>query len=166
MGDVTKLASREPACFISTARHDAEVVDMLNELFRDSARRGYSDIHIEDTDGDTVIRRRMNGIISEYRRISRQVSKDVQDKIRKKASIPPSELLAPKDGRMFIEVDGRLVDIRVNIYPARTGHSIVCRLLDQNNATRQLEEVDRLTHDYTEKIDEMLRRKEEEVLTV
>ncbi|WP_293688516.1 ATPase, T2SS/T4P/T4SS family, partial [Thiolapillus sp.] len=137
-----KKQFREPPCFISTARHDAHTVDLLNNLFKDSARGGYSDIHIEDTDEGAVIRRRHNGIMSEYSRISRAQSRDIQDKIRKKSSIPPSELQAPRDGRMFLEVDGRVVDIRVNIYPIRTGHSIVCRLLDQNNASRQLEEVE------------------------
>ncbi len=38
--------------------------------------------------------------------------------------------------------------------------------IGEDDGRRQLEEVDRLTHDYTEKIEDMLRRKEEEVLTV
>ncbi|WP_419583559.1 GspE/PulE family protein [Thiolapillus sp.] len=150
-----KKQFREPPCFISTARHDAHTVDLLNNLFKDSARGGYSDIHIEDTDEGAVIRRRHNGIMSEYSRISRAQSRDIQDKIRKKSSIPPSELQAPRDGRMFLEVDGRVVDIRVNIYPTRTGHSIVCRLLDQNNASRQLEEVE-MTPDVRREIEKIM----------
>ena len=150
-----KKQYREPPRFISTARHDADTVELLNELFVDSARGGYSDIHIEDTDLDAVIRRRMNGQMTEYRRVSREQARDMQDKIRKKASIPPSELLTPKDGRMFIEVDDRIVDVRVNIYPSRTGHSIVCRLLDQNNATRQLEEVE-MTNAVRDEIERIL----------
>jgi type II secretory ATPase GspE/PulE/Tfp pilus assembly ATPase PilB-like protein len=135
---------REPGEFISTSRNDSHIVDYLNELFQTSARDGYSDIHIEDADAETIIRRRLNGTMKEYMRITKQEATDVQDKIRKKAKISTAERRSAKDGNMFLIVDDRIVDIRVNIYPTRSGHSIVCRLLDQENAQRQLDEVEML----------------------
>jgi len=51
------------------------------------------------------------------------------------------ERMAAQDGRMFIEVDGRMVDVRVSLLPCRTGQSTVCRLLDQKNAARRLDDV-------------------------
>ncbi|RMD68841.1 MAG: type II/IV secretion system protein [Gammaproteobacteria bacterium] len=68
--------------------------------------------------------------------------RDMEAKIRMKAKLPLSERRAPLDGRFHIEAEGRMVDMRLSIVPTRTGQSIVCRLLDQANAGRRLDEID------------------------
>jgi type II secretory ATPase GspE/PulE/Tfp pilus assembly ATPase PilB-like protein len=133
--------TREPDEFISTSSGDAHVVALLNDVFRDAARRGASDIHLQDGQDDAVVRLRMDGALQEVRRLTKREMSDIDAKMRMKASVSPSDR-KPMDGRIFIAVDERVVDIRVSWLPIRTGMSIVCRLLDQANATRKIDDVE------------------------
>jgi type II secretory ATPase GspE/PulE/Tfp pilus assembly ATPase PilB-like protein len=133
---------REPGKFISTGRGDGQAVDMLNRLFIDAANMGASDIHFESGDkGETVIRYRISGILQEIDRVPQQIGKDIDSKVRAKCRMSLSERMDSQDGRMFIEVDDRVIDVRVSLLPCRTGQSLVCRLLDQRNAARKIHDV-------------------------
>jgi type II secretory ATPase GspE/PulE/Tfp pilus assembly ATPase PilB-like protein len=136
--------TKEPDEFISTSSGDGRVVALLNDVFREAARTGASDIHLQDGDDDAVVRFRVDGALREARRLTKREMSDVDAKMRMKASVSPSER-KPMDGRIFIAVDDRVVDIRVSWLPIRTGMSIVCRLLDQANATRRIDDVDMST---------------------
>lgn len=131
-----------PTRFIKAGRNEGEAVELLNQLFDAAARCGASDIHIEDEDADTAIRLRIGGDLQEYRRIDKQTALICDAKIRAVCQMSLQERMAAMDGRMFIEVDSRMVDVRVSVLPSRTGQSIVCRLLDQQNAARRLSGVE------------------------
>ncbi len=133
---------KEPGQFISTGTRDAEAVERLNTIFGEAVRMGASDVHIEDTDEGTFVRYRLNGRLVDVDLLPPHLVRDMEAKIRMKAKLPISERLAPLDGRFHVEVGGRMVDMRLSIVPTRTGQSIVCRLLDQANAGKRLDEID------------------------
>jgi type II secretory ATPase GspE/PulE/Tfp pilus assembly ATPase PilB-like protein len=133
---------REPGQFISTGARDEEAVELLNRIFVQAARRGASDVHFEDGDEGCLVRLRLNGRLEELTRIESRVAASMEAKIRMKAKMPLSERRVPLDGRLFVGVDGRMVDVRVSVLPIRTGQSIVCRILDQANAARRLADID------------------------
>ncbi len=133
----------EPGLFISTSRGDGKVVDMLNNIFREAAQKGASDVHIEDYDNGCRIRYRYNGTLEEMINVDHATSLAMGDKIRMKAKLSQSERLAPMDGRFTMMVghnDGR-VDMRVSIVPTIHGQTTVCRLLDEANAQRKLADI-------------------------
>lgn len=130
-----------PTRFIKAGRNEGEAVDLLNNLFDVAARMGASDVHIEDEDADTVIRLRIGGDLQEFKRIDKQTALICDAKIRAVCQMSLSDRMGAMDGRMFIEVDSRMVDVRVSVLPSRTGQSVVCRLLDQQNAARRLAEI-------------------------
>ena len=134
--------TREPGQFISTSSRDRQVVERLNALFARAAAEGVSDIHIEDGDHRAVIRVRRSGALENWSEWPLAEARSAQDKIRMKARLSTSEEAQPLDGRMFFETGGRTVDMRVSILPVRTGHSVVLRLLDQNNAQRRLADIE------------------------
>ncbi len=133
--------SSAPTRFIKAGRNEEPVVNLLNGLFDQATRIGASDIHFEDDDEGTVIRFRIGGDLHYIQRIDRQTSLIADAKIRAVCKMSLQERMAAQDGRMFIEVDGRMVDVRVSLLPCRTGQSTVCRLLDQKNAARRLDDV-------------------------
>lgn len=118
--------------FISTSSKDAPVADFLNNLFREAARRGASDVHFDDCADDCVIRLRLRGELHEYARVSLEVSMEIDKKIRSKCGFSLIEKQAPMDGKFTMDVDGTDVEHRVSILPLDRGQSIVCRLLDSN----------------------------------
>lgn len=134
-------AKREPTEFISTQTGDEKVVGLLNEIFKTAARMGASDIHIEDADVDAIVRMRLDGKLRQTHTLTSQEMRNADTKIRMKAGLSPSDR-KPMDGRIFLEVDERMVDVRVSWLPTRNGMSIVGRLLDQANASRTLADID------------------------
>lgn len=138
----TRPIAREPGHFISTSRADGRAVDLLNRIFIDAANIGASDVHIEDQDGGTCrIRFRTGGDLQEIDVIDKATAREVDAKIRSKCRMSLSEHMNSLDGRLFLEIEDSVVDIRVSIVPTRTGQSIACRLLDQRNAARSINDI-------------------------
>lgn len=127
--------------FISTSNKDAPVAKFLNELFREAARRGASDVHFDDCADDCVIRLRLRGELHEYARVSLETSMEIDKKIRSKCGFSLVEKQAPMDGKFTMDVDGSEVEHRVSILPLDRGQSIVCRLLDSNANLTPLSEM-------------------------
>lgn len=137
------MSNVEPGVFISMGESDRNTVALLNNIFQTATRNGASDIHLESIESGMVIRARINGKMHEMHRIDdRWAADEVDMKVRMKARISLSDRSIPHDSRMYLEVDERPIDVRVSILPTRTGQSIVCRLLDQNNARRKLSDIE------------------------
>lgn len=142
-----RLAGDEPDLFISTGSRDGEAVRLLNNVFWEAANEGASDIHIEDEMGESRIRYRVQGAMYERGRVARAMAVDVQTKIRMRAKLSLADVRKPLDGRFglhYAKDDETLLrlDIRVSFQPTVYGQSVVCRLLDQRNTTRRLEEIE------------------------
>lgn len=145
----------EPDRFISSSKIDARSVEALNGIFDAAARAGASDIHFEDADHNTLVRFRVNGILHEHAVLDRSTALEMDAKIRMKSKMSIQERRSALDGRLFLRVDDRIVDVRVSILPTRCGQSTVCRLLDQSNANRRLNDI-YLTPQCREALDDIL----------
>jgi len=140
---VRNINMSDPTRFAVNGRTHGPAVELLNRLFDDATRQGASDIHFEDGDFGCSIRfRNASGDLQDIQRIDRDLAQVVDEKIRAACDLSLHERHAPMDGRMFIEVDDRMVDVRVSVVPTRCGQSLVCRLLDQKNASRRLHEIE------------------------
>jgi general secretion pathway protein E/MSHA biogenesis protein MshE len=127
--------------FISTARGDQEVVAFLNYVFPQAIREGASDIHfIHDRRGFRV-RFRVNGILQDRYFLNAEAARDIDLKIRSRCMMQTSDRDTPMDGSFRFSMDDNLVDVRVSIVPNSLGEAIVCRLLDQANAGRKLDDI-------------------------
>lgn len=140
-GRVQHEIEREPTEFISSSATDIEAVRFLNDLFRDSARMRASDIHFEDWEGSMIVRRRIGGDLHRHSQWPQQMSREVNRLIRMKGSRSVIDSQEPIDTSLRFDVDGRMVDVRVNIVPTDHGRSIVCRLLDQSKNLMTLDQI-------------------------
>lgn len=132
MGDVCAL--KEPGCFISTSSGDGEAVALLNNIFGEAVRMGASDVHFENQDdGTMIVRYRIGGVMRIIHQIQHYLGTQIANKIRMKAKMPLSDRDVPHDGKITLEIDDRLVDLRVSVVPIHGGESIVCRILDTKN---------------------------------
>lgn len=132
---------REPGEFIATTPAENECVKILNNLFFNAVRMGASDVHIEDEENEVRVRYRLNGIMQEITQFPRALSRQFNAKIRMKASIPTTETTKPTDGKISLVVDDRRIEYRVSILVTALGQSIVCRILDSENAKRNIESI-------------------------
>ena len=116
-------------------------MEYLNALFPRAAREGVSDIHFEDDGDHCFIRFRNRGVLEIVDVVSRQVSADINAKIRTRSRMALVERMSPLDGKFGFQVDGRVVDVRVSVLPLGSGESVVCRLLDQSAHLVSLDEI-------------------------
>jgi len=132
-----------PELFISTAATDREAVGMLNRLFYDAALQGASDILFQEDDGECRVRFRVpGGRLEDRLTLPRGMTRHVDDKIRARAKLAQSDRHNVLSGRMRLRWPDRRIDIRVEITPTVVGQHTVCRLLDQSNAARRLDDIE------------------------
>lgn len=131
----------QPDLFISTGRGDQASVDLLNELFEKAAEHGASDLHFEDHHEGAAIRWRCRGSLELVGHVPPHVARNLQDKIRSRCNLSVADRKQAQDGRTSLRFPGFALDLRVSIQPTVQGHSIVCRLLDQRNAGRSLDDI-------------------------
>lgn len=124
----------EPALFISTGQRDQESAELLNSIFINAVREKVSDIHFEDFEDGARVRYRYDGVLKEVCTLTKEVAVNVASKLRMRAKMSLSDRDCPLDGRIFLYIDERVIDVRVSLVPTNLGESIVCRLLDQANA--------------------------------
>ncbi len=128
--------------FVASSRHERPAVDLLNRIFEDATRRETSDVHFEDGPRNTEIRMRLGGDLEPIEFVESHLALLCDAKIRSACQMSLSERKEPIDGRMYLDIDGRRIEIRVSIMPTTHGQSTVCRLLDQKNARRELATID------------------------
>ena len=133
--------AEDPTQFISTSATDRAAVDYLNQLFRDAARKGASDVHIEIRKDGGMVRLRIQGELETVATARLQDAREYNNKIRMKCKLALIEHQSSLDGKFRFDVDGRFVDVRVSILPLPDGQSIVCRLLDQSKSLKKLSEL-------------------------
>lgn len=132
----TPMSSDVPQRFKVSSRADRDVVAALNYLFIKAAEQQYSDIHFESDQRGVVVRMRQFGDMAETVVLVADCDNDINRILRARANVPENDDVAPKDGTFFFRAETRVVDVRLSFLTTRSGRSIVCRILDQSNASR------------------------------
>ena len=103
--------------------------------------RESSDIHFEPERDELVIRYRVSGRLVKRpgAPIPRSMLKPIVSRIKILAELDISEKRLPQDGRIGLQVGGRMLDLRVSSLPTHDGEKVVLRILDSQNALQPLE---------------------------
>ncbi|MGD8859817.1 MAG: ATPase, T2SS/T4P/T4SS family [Myxococcales bacterium] len=112
---------------------EAPVIRWVNNLFYESVRDRASDIHIEPTDNEVVVRYRIDGTLYRVKTAHRGFLPSIVARVKIEAGLNIAEKRLPQDGRITKKIKGKLVDIRVSTVPTAKGERIVLRLLDKEN---------------------------------
>lgn len=109
------------------------VVKLINYLLEEAYLERASDIHIEPLYDFLRIRSRIDGDLEEIMKISKVHHASIVTRIKIMSKMDITEKRIPQEGRMNINIDSKLVDLRVSILPTINGEKIVLRILDKNN---------------------------------
>ena len=115
------------------------IVDIVNDMIIDAARRRASDIHFDPTPTNLVVRIRVDGELILYANVPEAVKKNLVTRIKIIAGMNITESRVPQDGAIKMQVDGRDIDLRVSTLPIVYGKKIVIRLLDYSDALTKIE---------------------------
>lgn len=131
----------EPPLFIWSGQHDRVGAEYLNKLFKTAAQIKSPDIHMHWVSNHVVIKMRIDGDMQHVETVDSAMGRMLDDKIRARASMDLSQRHAPIDGRMSLRYPDGVIDVRVNVLPSQGGQKIVCRLLDQSNASMSMDDI-------------------------
>ena len=104
-------------------------IRLVNSIIERAHVEHASDIHIEPTKGDMVIRMRIDGTLHKILTVPRDIMDSVISRIKIMSRLDIVERRVPQDGRAVLRVKGSDVDMRVSTLPTIYGEKIVIRIL-------------------------------------
>lgn len=113
--------------------NSAPVVRFVNSIIGQAVNMRASDIHIEPYENDIRIRFRLDGDLQEILKLSKKSHLAIVTRIKIMGRMDIAERRLPQDGRLEMEVEGRIIDMRISSLPTVYGEKIVIRLLDRDN---------------------------------
>ena len=120
----------------------APIIDMVELVIKSALKSRASDIHIEPTEGDVVVRHRLDGLLKEVMDLPKWVHEGVVARIKIMAGLDIAEKRLPQDGRIRATTeDGQEIDLRVSTLRTIFGEKIVLRVLDHRKGVPPLEEL-------------------------
>jgi len=123
------------------SRHDAPAVRLVDSILRGAARRGASDIHIEPTGADRLVRYRLDGVLHDVSRIPGNLQDEVVSRIKLISGLDITEHRQPQDGRISVRMEGAEFDMRVSTVLTVHGEKIAIRLLNKSSGALGLEQL-------------------------
>jgi type II secretory ATPase GspE/PulE/Tfp pilus assembly ATPase PilB-like protein len=119
----------------------APVIQLTNRIIEDAYLCGASDIHIEPTEKDLVIRYRIDGMCQEKLVLPKQAASAIITRVKIMCNLDISEKRLPQDGRIIFKrftksnID---IDVRVAVCPINHGEKVVMRILDKTKSALPL----------------------------
>ena len=105
------------------------VVKLTNSIINSAICKNASDIHLEPFQNHSLIRFRIDGIISEFESIPRTIYTHICARLKIMASINIAEKRIPQDGKIKYVYEDKNYDLRVSTLPTIYGEKIVIRIL-------------------------------------
>ena len=134
------LAVEEPEDLLD-ATDEEPVKRLVNSLLWQAAKDEASDVHIDPTPRESIVRYRIDGVLQQVTVFPRQVHVTVVNRIKVVSRLDIAQKGLPQDGRSMVLIAGRKIDIRVSTVPTVHGEKIVMRLLYQDEKLMQLRQL-------------------------
>lgn len=115
------------------------VIRIVDTLLKHAILQRASDIHIEPTEKDVVVRYRIDGILHDAMILPNQATSGIVARIKVLSNLKLDEHRLPQDGRFKVKGEDYKYSIRVSILPIFNGEKIVMRLLPETSKSFSLE---------------------------
>ena len=124
---------------VTTAEQDnindseaAPTIRLVNSIIERAYTENASDIHWEPSEGDMVIRMRIDGRLHRILTIPKNLEDSVISRIKIMSRLDIVEKRIPQDGAARVRIKGEDIDLRISTLPTIYGEKIVIRLLRRN----------------------------------
>ncbi len=115
------------------------IVEVVNEIMLDAAKKGASDIHFDPYNNFMKVRIRIDGTLRDYTEIPNTVKKNLITRIKIISGMNITESRLPQDGAIKATLKDVNLDLRVSVIPTSTGEKVVIRILDYSMSLSGLE---------------------------
>jgi len=118
----------------------SSILQLIDVVLKSTINSRSSDIHIEPTEKNCVVRGRIDGALTEIFIFDKDIYPPMASRLKLLANLDIAEKRKPQDGRFSANVGSREYDFRISTLPILYGESIVMRVLDKEKALVKLEE--------------------------
>jgi len=119
---------------IAEMAEGSPVINLTNMILLKAIQDGASDIHIEPHRNRFQVRIRIDGILYELMTPKIEMHPAVVSRLKVMANLDIAERRLPQDGRIQVNVEGRVIDLRFSSMPGIHGEKVVLRILDKSKA--------------------------------
>ena len=124
------------------APETAPIIDLVDLVIKSALKSRASDIHIEPTENNVVVRHRLDGLLKEVMDLPKWVHEGLVARLKIMGGMDIAEKRLPQDGRIRCQGDdGQEVDFRASTLRTIFGEKIVLRVLDHRKGVPPLEEL-------------------------
>lgn len=116
------------------------VFKLIEIILKSAITSRASDIHIEATEKNCVVRTRIDGMLRQSFIFDKDIFAPLSSRVKLLSSMDIAEKRKPQDGRFSATISGKEFDFRVSSLPAFFGESIVMRILDKTKVLMRLED--------------------------
>ena len=125
----------------SSDEYSQPVVRLIDAILTDAVKRDASDVHFEPEQNFLRIRYRIDGLLRQIRALHKSYWPAMAVRIKVMSNMNIAETRAPQDGRISLNISGRLVDFRVSAQPTIHGENVVLRILDRQKGIVPLDQI-------------------------
>lgn len=115
--------------------------EALGILHSGAIKSGATDIHIQPQETDSLIRFRIDGVLTEVLKISPDATAKIVKQIKYLSRLKLNVASVPQDGQYYFLVNKRKIDVRVSALPSEYGEAVVMRILDPQRGFLTFEEI-------------------------
>jgi len=120
----------------SIDKDESPIIKLMHTTIFDAIQRRASDIHIESTDKNVLIKYRIDGVLYlATEPIDNKFHSSMVSRIKVMSDLDIAERRVPQDGRFKLRTGGKTIDFRVSILPSAFGEDVVIRILDKESIT-------------------------------
>ena len=108
---------------------ETPIINLFNQILLRAYNSNASDIHIEPYENTTLVRMRLDGVITEFMTLQKNIHNPLIARIKILGDLDIAERRIPQDGHFRISVEGVNLNVRVSVIPTVYGEKAVMRLL-------------------------------------
>ncbi len=108
------------------------IMKLIESIIKTAVLYRGSDIHIEPTENNCIVRTRVDGMLNESFVFDKDIYPPLSSRIKLLSNLDIAERRKPQDGRFSLKVMDKEFDFRVSTLPITNGESIVMRILDKS----------------------------------
>lgn len=117
----------------STSGDSLPIAKIIDTLVNTAYEDRVSDVHIEPTESESLIRFRIDGVLQDVLLMPKAIHDRLITRIKVLSNLRTDEHMSAQDGKMRIAVPEEQLDIRVSILPVTGGEKVVLRLLSSKS---------------------------------
>ncbi|MBI4868344.1 MAG: Flp pilus assembly complex ATPase component TadA [Candidatus Wallbacteria bacterium] len=117
------------------------IVQFVNKLLLQAIQERTTDIHIESTLKDVLMRYRIDGLLYDRAHVDRKNYNAILSRIKILCDVDITERTIPQDGGFKVKLKGKNIDFRVSILPSIYGQNVVIRILGASGLELKLSEL-------------------------